>query len=233
MKTELEKLDGHFIICGFGRVGRTVADGLREHGLPICIVEQDPEIEEELKTRLLPYVMGDATEEENLLLAGVQRAQAVLALLGSDADNTYLTLTAKGLDPKINVVARASSEKAEVKLKQGGADRVFSPYRIAGLRLVHSILHPTLVELVELVTHRQHLQLGMGEAPISDGSQLKGQSLSEAQIRTRFKVIVVAIKKRSGQLLFNPDATERIEAGDALVALGSEEDIEALARTAQ
>ena len=95
MKTELEKLDGHFIICGFGRVGRTVADGLREHGLPICIVEQDPEIEEELKTQHLPHVMGDATEEENLLLAGVQRAQAVLALLGSDADNTYLTLTAR------------------------------------------------------------------------------------------------------------------------------------------
>lgn len=233
MKSGLEKLNGHFIISGFGRVGRTVADGLREHGFPVYTVEHDQEIEEELKTQHLPAVVGDAIEEENLLLAGVQRAQAVLALLRSDADNTYFTLIAKGLDPEINVVAMASSEKAEVKLKQGEGDHVFSPYRIAGLRLVHSILHPPLVELVELATHRQHLQLGTGEAPIPDSSELRGQSLSEAQIRTRFKVIIVAIKKGSGQLLFNPDATERIEAGDALVALGSEEDIEELARTAR
>lgn len=228
MKSGFGKLKDHYIVCGFGRVGKTVVEGLQRRALPFCVIERDPSCEENLRGKNLLYAIADATSESDLLDAGVRQARAVLCLLPSDADNLYLTLTAKYLNPNVAVIARASDEKAEVKLTRGGADHVVSPYRIAGLRMLHAAVNPTLVEFMELVTHRQHIQLSLGEVRVCPGSEIAGKSLAEAGIRKRYGVIVIAIKRETGEMLFNPDPADKIQPDDLLVALGKDSDLESL-----
>ena len=228
MKSELERLRGHYVVCGFGRVGRAVVEGLEHEGVPFCVVENNPTLEEELRDKGLLYVIGDATDETALAAAAVQRARALLALLPSDADNLYVTLTAKGLRAEIIIVTRASGERAEVKLKRGGADHVVSPYRMAGLRLLQAVVHPTVVEFMELVTSRQHMELSLGEVQVCKDSVLEGKSIGECEIRSRYGAIVVAIKKSSGEMVFGPDPKESIAAGDILVGFAKDTDLKEL-----
>ena len=167
MKSEVEKLDNHYIICGFGRIGRPVAEGLSQDGLPFCVVDDDPETETVLRARGYLYQMGDAIDESVLSSAGVTRAKALLALLPSDADNLFLTITAKELNPKLMVIARTSDEKVEPRLKRGGADKVISPYRIAGARVLQAAVKPAVLEFVELATHREYLPLSVEEITVN------------------------------------------------------------------
>ncbi len=222
MKSHRGKLEDHYIVCGNGRVGRTVSSYLARRDLPFCVIEIDPAAEEDLREHNYRYVIGDATADENLILAGLSKAKAVFALLPSDADNLYLTLSAKGLNPSAVVVARASVKAAESKLERAGADHVVSPYQLVGLRLLQKVLSPTLMEFMDLTIHREHLQLIMEEFRVSSGSALAGYSIEEAGIRSRYGLIVVAIKRPDGPMLFNPDAGEKMEPGDVLVLLGPE-----------
>ena len=225
MKSGLERLHDHCIVCGFGRVGRTVVERLEDEGLPFCVVDRDPTLEEELSRRNVLYLIGDATDEEKLALLGIRKAKSLLALLPSNADNLYVTLTAKSLRPEIVVVARASDERAEVKLKQGGADHVVSPYRMAGLRVLHAAVHSTVVEFIELVTSHQQMELSLGEIQVCKDSMLDGKSIAEAEMRSRYGTIVVAIKRTSGEMVFDPAPQETIAAGDILVGLAKETDL--------
>ena len=233
MKSELEKLQGHQIVCGYGRIGRPVAEGLQRDRVPFSVVDRDAEHEEEFRRRGYLYVIGDATDEETLKAAGVERARAVLALLPSDADNLYLTITAKSINPEVTVIARGQDEKAEMKLKRGGADRVVSPYRIAAVRVVHAAVRPAVVDLMELVTHRQSLQLALEEVRVAERSVLGGRSLADAEIRQRCGVIVVAIKRGTGEMVFNPGPSEKIVPGDVLVAMGTEDNLKKLERVCE
>ncbi len=225
MKSHRGKLEDHYIVCGNGRVGRTVSTYLDRRKLPFCVIEIDPAAEEELRQRGYRYVIGDATEDENLILAGLSRAKAAFALLPSDPDNLYLTLSAKGLNPSTVVVARASGKGAETKLERAGADHVVSPYELVGLRLLQKVLNPTLMEFMDLVIHREHLKLIMEEFCVPSDSVLAGYSIEEARIRSRYGLIVVAIKRPDGPMLFNPDAGEKMEPGDVLVLLGPEDQV--------
>lgn len=225
MKSHRGKLEDHYIVCGNGRVGRTVSSYLARRDLPFCVIEIDPAAEENLRERRYRYVIGDATVDKNLILAGLPKAKAVFALLPSDADNLYLTLSAKGLNPSAAVVARASVKAAESKLKRAGADHVVSPYELVGLRLLQKVLSPTLMEFMDLTIHREHLQLIMEEYRVSSGSTLAGNTIEEAQIRSRYGLIVVAIKRPDGPMLFNPDTGEKMEPGDVLVLLGPEDKV--------
>ena len=228
MKSHRGKLEDHYIVCGNGRVGSTVSTYLDRRNLPFCVIEIDPSAEAELRQRRYRYVIGDATEDENLILAGLSRAKAVFALLPSDPDNLYLTLSAKGLNPAAVVVARASGKGAETKLERAGADHVVSPYELVGLRLLQKVLSPTLMEFMDLVIHREHLKLIMEEFRVPSDSALAGYSIEEARIRSRYGLIVVAIKRPDGPMLFNPDAGEKMEPGDALVLLGPEDQVKEL-----
>ena len=228
MKSHRGKLEDHYIVCGNGRVGSTVSTYLDRRNLPFCVIEIDPAAEEELRQRRYRYVIGDATEDENLILAGLSRAKAVFALLPSDPDNLYLTLSAKGLNRAAVVVARASGKGAETKLERAGADHVVSPYELVGLRLLQKVLSPTLMEFMDLVIHREHLKLIMEEFRVPSDSVLAGYSIEEARIRSRYGLIVVAIKRPDGPMLFNPDAGEKMEPGDALVLLGPEDQVKEL-----
>ena len=228
MKSDLGKLEDHYIVCGNGRVGRTVSTYLDRRNLHFCVIEIDPAAEPELRRLHYRYVIGDAAEDENLTLAGLARAKAVFALLPSDADNLYLTLSAKGLNPSVVVVARASGRGAETKLERAGADHVVSPYELVGLRLLQKVLSPTLLEFMDLVIRREHLELIMEEFRVASDSALAGRSIEEARIRSRYGLIIVAIKRPQVPLVFNPGVGEKIGAGDVLVVLGPEDRVKEL-----
>ncbi len=225
MQRALDGLSGHFIVCGFGRMGKPVAEGLKKSGEAVCVIDQSPAVEEELAAGDYFYLIGDGTEDETLKAAGVERARAVMALLPSDADNVYLTLTAKGINRNVQVIARSSSTKAEMKLRRGGADKVISPYEIAGARVLEAALRPTVVEFMEVSTHREQLALGWEEIGVDPNCLLAGRSIAEAEIRKRYGIIVVAIKRSDGKMVYNPAASEVIQSGDTLVAIGTKDSL--------
>lgn len=229
MRAVLQNLHDHFIVCGYGRIGKPVAEGLARAGKPFCVVDRSAEVAQELMERNYPHVLGDPTAEEVLREAGMERARTLLALFPSDADNLYVTIAARTLNPRITVIARAADERAEMVLTRSGAARVISPNRIASARVLHAALRPAVVDFMEIVTHRAHLPLSLEEVPIREGAPLAGKTLAQAEVRRRCGVIVVAIKRRSGEMLFNPAAEEVLRAGDVLVAMGQEEDLQRLA----
>ena len=228
MKSAIAHLKDHYIVCGYGRVGKRVAEGLKEDGHPLCVVENDPDLESDLQTAGHLYLIGDATDEATIMDASLARAKAVLALLPTDADNLFLTITAKELNPRASVIARASEEKVEPRLKRGGADKVVSPYKTACSRVIQAAVQPTVVEFMELVTHREQLSLSMEEMEVFERSSLRDFSLAESQIRNRYGVVVVAIKRASGEILFNPEASEKIASTDILVVIGKKPDLQRL-----
>ncbi len=225
MMSELVKLKDHYIVCGFGRVGAMVAEGLRDKGVPMCVVDKDESLEPVLGEQGYVYYIGDSTDEDILLSAGIERARALLALLPSDADNVYLAITARELNPRVQIIARASDEKAEVRLKRSGADKVVAPYKIAGARVLQAAIQPTVLEFMDLVTGQQHLMLRMEEVRVGETSPIHDKTIAEGEIRRTCGVIIVAVKTVAGEMLFNPDPGVRITAGDTLVALGDEDSL--------
>ncbi len=228
MNKDVANLKDHYIVCGLGRLGKPVAKDLAKEGYPLCIVEHDLDRETELQAAQQLYVLGDATDESVLMAAGIERAKVVLALLGSDADNLYLTITAKELNPEVSVIARASDEKAERRLERSGADRVISLYKTAYARILDAATKPTVGEFLELVTHREHLQLRMEEITICQGSPLQDLTLARSELRSRYGVVVVAIKQASGEMAFNPEASTKLAANDTLVVIGKTSDLKRL-----
>ena len=228
MKSETAKLKNHYIICGFGRVGKPVAEGLKQDGHPLCVVDNNLDMEPELQAAGHLYLIGDATDEATIASAGLEHAKAVLALLPTDADNLFLTITAKELNPRVTVIARASEQKVEPRLKRGGADKVVSPYKTACARVIQAAVRPTVVEFMELATHREQLSLSMEEMVVSGRSALKDFSLAESQIRNRYGVVIIAIKRTSGEMVFNPEPSEKIASNDILVVIGKRPDLQRL-----
>ncbi len=233
MQVGIAKLKDHVIVCGYGRIGRPATEALRRNGVPFCVIDRSAEVADFARGKDFPFLVGDATDEDLLKDAGVERARALLALLPSDADNLYLTMSAKAIKPGITVIARARDDKAETKLKRGGADRVVSPYQIAAMRVVQAAMNPNVVDLLELVTHPHHLDLSLGEFIVTDASPLSGRSLAETSIRTRYGVFVVGIKRPSGEVLYNPDSPVTIHSGDTVVGFGKAEDLARLGRDCQ
>lgn len=222
MKKEISGLRGHYIVCGFGRFARPVAEGLAHKKLPFCVIESDPASEPHLQDLEYLHLIEDATAEEALIDAGILHAQAVLALLPSDADNLYVTVTAKALNPGVLVIARGVDERAELKLRRGGADEVVSPYSLASARLLQTATSPTVVRFMERVSDRHVLEMNLGEARIGKGSPLTGLTIRDARLRHDYGVIVVAIKRGPDGMIFNPPPEERLEAEDVLVVMGDE-----------
>jgi voltage-gated potassium channel len=225
MRSNLEKLQNHLIVCGYGRIGLPVVRGLERDEKSFVVIDRDPANEESFQRRGYIYILGDATDEEILRLAHIDTASVLLALLPSDPDNLYLALTAKALNPSIRVVSRAQDEKAEVKLKRGGADQTVAPYGIAAHRVLHAAVRPAVVEFMEIVTRHGPLQLGMEEVVVAEGSSIAERTLAESDIRRSCGVIVVGIKKGVGEMNFNPDASVRISAGDTLIVMGEQTDL--------
>ena len=225
MEKQIQKLKDHFIICGFGRIGRIICKELNEDDIDFVVIEQDLSAIEQVEKLKYLYLQMDATTEDALIKAGIKNAKGLVTSVRSDANNVFITLTAKGICPDIFVLSRTSDVKNEDKLKRAGANSVVSPYFIGGRRMAQELKRPAVVDFIDIATRGNKLGLIMEEATIRSGSGLIGKNLIESHLRKDFGVIIVAIKKTSGNMVFNPMPSETLDAGDVLVVLGKTEDV--------
>lgn len=229
MDRSIAKMSGHLIVCGYGRVGREVARAAREHGADVVVVDTDP-------SRIalvegVPALAGDATDETILRAVGIERAKTLVAAIAADADNLYVTLTARAMNPGLFIIARARTEGAESKMVQAGANRVVNPQRLGGARMAAFALEPAVTEFVDVIMHERTLDYRLAEIAVPDGSPLAGRTVRDSHIRDRTGALVLGLQKRSGKIDANPGPETRLEAGDVVIAIGTSEQLDAL-RTA-
>jgi len=221
---KMSKLRDHFIICGAGRVGSHLIRSLRAVDGVFLVIESDQRKVEELMDAGIPVLVRDATLEESLVEAGVEQARGLASCLPDDADNVYVVLTARDLNPNIHIVARAAEESAETKLIRAGANRVVAPTIIGGHRMAMALTKPAVGDFLDSVT-ANHLELGFEQLEVNPISRLVGRKLSETVIRSELNIVIVSIRRIDGQIIFNPDGETKIEAGDMLIAIGNEESL--------
>jgi voltage-gated potassium channel len=227
-KRMIDKLKDHYIICGYGRVGRGAAAELQHAGVPFVVVDIDPaRVERAMMTGMLA-VAADSTRDETLHQVGIERARGLVAALSTDADNLFVLLSAKGLNPNLYVATRAAEEGAEEKMRRAGADAVFAPYAITGHRLAQSLLRPHVVQFLDFTTKDIAMDISLEQVRVSAGSEVVAKTIREMQLRRNLGVIVMAIRRGDGHMLFNPPADTAVEAGDYLIVMGKQEDLLAL-----
>jgi voltage-gated potassium channel len=232
MERALAELKDHLIVCGYGRMGRFVCRQFSAERLPFVIIDRDADALENFAVPNGIAIHGDATSDDVLRSAGVERARALIAATAADADNLYITLSARLLNERVFIVARAETEAAQQKLERAGANRVVSPYLIGGSRVAQAVLRPTVVDFIDLATRTEHFDLQIEETRLSARSSLVGRTLRESQVRERFGIMIVAIKKPSGHMVYNPPGEGRLEADDILIALGPRQQLDELDRLA-
>ncbi len=225
MKRMINKLDKHYIVCGYGRVGRAAARELQQAGVPLLVIDKNPERVERALRAGLSALVGDSTRDEMLEQAGVKRARGLVAALSTDADNVFLILSAKTQNPLLHVAARADEEDAEDKLRRAGADTISAPYTNAGHQLALSLLRPHVVEFLDLATKNLGLDVGLEQVRVAESSDFVAKSLKQIQVRRDLGVIVLAIRKASGEMIFNPPAEAVLEGGDYLVVMGEHDQL--------
>lgn len=226
VEKKITSLKNHYIICGYGRIGKIITRELKKHNEKFVVLEFDNGQISTLESQGIPYMLLDARDENALLKAGIMRAKGLVTAVMSDADNVFITLTARMLRPDIYILARSSDPKNEKKLESAGASKVVSPYLIGGQRMAQMLVSPTVVDFIDIATMDDTLGLRMEEAKISAKSQYVGKTLIESNLRKDFGVIIVLIKKSSGEMKFNPNPNEKLEADDVLVMLGKIADLE-------
>jgi voltage-gated potassium channel len=225
----IDKLQDHIILCGFGRVGRGAADELRQSGASFVVVDNDEErVERAIQAGMLA-VLADASRDETLREVGVMRARGLIATLSSDADNLFVTLTAKTLNPALQLSARVAEETSEPKLRRAGANFVFAPYVSTGHRMAQALLKPHVLQFLDYTTQRNvGLDVGIEQVRVEDGCAYSNRTLADMQIRRDVGVIILAIRRASGQMLFNPPAGTKLQGGDYLIAMGEPEGLRRL-----
>lgn len=227
MQRDIGRLSGHYIICGAGRVGRSVAHELARRPAPFVVIENNEAKAEKFASANWLVLIGDATQEEVLRQAQIERALGLVAATTTDATNLYIVLTARGLNPHLRIIARASEDKAEKHLLTAGADSVVSPYIFAGQRIAQSFLRPHVVSFLDTATTHLGMDLEIDEVPIGAGSPFVGATIENSRIRQDHGVIILAIRRASG-MRFNPSPEDRIEAGDFLIAMGEPQQLRQL-----
>jgi voltage-gated potassium channel len=218
LEKRIRELRDHYVICGYGRMGRIISRELKEKGVRFVVIEKSLETLQEREDVLA--VTGDATNDHTLKEAGIERARGLISVLPTDAENLFVVLSARGLNPDLFIVARAVDEGAEQKLLRAGADKVVSPYHIGGIRMAYTVLRPAVVEFIEFATKTGNIELRMEEVSIGEESKLVGMSLDECGFGRDLGIIIVAIKRATGDMKFNPTSRSSIKAGDTLIAIG-------------
>jgi voltage-gated potassium channel len=227
MKRRIEQLEGHVVICGFGRMGRVVAEEVTSSGGQVVVIERDPSREAELTAGTLFFVIGSALDDRVLEEAGVRRARAIVVVTASDADNVYITLSARAINPKIAIHARGESEAGLQHLRMAGADQAISAYQWGGIRLAASLMRPSVVDFLELSFPGRGAEIDLEEVRVAEGSALIGQAITAVeQSSTRLRI--VALKRGNAPSALIPDPATRIEAGDFLVAIGDRDTLRRL-----
>lgn len=224
----LEELEHHFIVCGFGRMGHIIAAEFARQRIPFVLIERDAERMQEALDLGYLAVEADASREDVLRRVRIDRARGLIAAVSTDAENVYAVLTARLMRPDLFIIGRAETADAKTKLQKAGADRVISPYHIGGVHLAQTALRPAVVDFVQLATSSEHLELAMEQIRIDRRSALAGQTLVQANLRQRYGVIVVGIKRADGRMEFNPASDASMDADDDLVVLGRPEQLQEL-----
>lgn len=229
----LSQLSNHVIVCGYGRVGRSIVHTLQAEGVAFVVIDQDADKVAHLATAGVLVVHGNAANEARLDEAGLPRARALLVAANSDAENVFIVLTARGLRPDVFIAARANFEESESKLLRAGANRVILPYRIAGRRMVTMLMRSAVADFLDEVVHADGQELLLEQVPVLAGSPLAGHTLGEVQLRTRLDVNVLACRAADGAVLTRPNGQTRLLPGMALIVLGTNAHLQELLRLAQ
>jgi len=228
LEKKIGHIKNHYIVCGYGRIGRVLCRNLKRKPLDLVIIEKDPELIPVMDADGVLYISGDAADEQNLIKAGIKRAKGLVAVLASDADNVFLVLTARQLDPDLLITARASSEESKSKLRAAGANTVESPYDMGAKSMAHRIIRPTVTNFLALAFAHKRKDIQMEEIPVSASSDLVNVMLKDTGIRQKFNLIIIAIKKPDNSMLFNPSFEATIEIGDTVIAVGEEQNLQKL-----
>lgn len=226
MNEQISKLSGHTIVCGFGRLSRISSEELQKAGQPVVIIDRDSTRADAARTAGFLTLVGDASDDEVLLAAGVKQASRLLSLLPKASENLYVILTARELNDQIYIVSRAEEDADDKRLRRAGANRVISPYRIGGMKIAESLIRPYVSEFIDLASSSAELQLE--EIPVPANSPLSGMSLRDFGVRRKTNIIIAAIVSKDGQTKFNPSGDTVIEPGSTLIGLGMRSDIQQL-----
>jgi voltage-gated potassium channel len=222
---QISQEKNHYIICGYGRIGRVLCRYLRQRNLDVVVIERNRERIPILDEDDILYVVGEATDEANLRKAGIDRAKGLVTALGTDAENVFLLLTAKQLNPSLYVVARASQNVTKKTLTAAGANMVVSPYDVGARRMAHAILRPSVIDFLELAFADESTDINIEEIPVNASSKLIETTLKDSGIRQNFNLIILAVKRADGTMLFNPLAETKIAADDTLIAVGEQKNL--------
>jgi voltage-gated potassium channel len=228
MEKRIVELKNHMVVCGYGRMGQLVCQEFDREGVPYVVLDRQAEAFEGIHAPRGPHLVGDATSDDVLRRAGIERARGLVAAAASDADNLYITMSARFMNDGLFIVARAEEDAAERKLQRAGATRVISPYSIGGRRIAQAVLRPAVMDFIELATRTEHLELQMEEVEIHAGSKLAGVALHESPIRRDLGIIIVGIKRADGRMVFNPGSEVVMEEGDLLITLGHRDQLDRL-----
>jgi voltage-gated potassium channel len=224
----IEKLEGHYIVCGFGRLGRGAADELKRGGVPFVVIDRDEErVESAMKLGMLGLA-ADASSDDVLREAGIAKAKGLIATLASDADNLFLILSAKSLNARLHLAARVDEEASEQKMRRAGADFVFAPYNSTGHRMAQALLKPHVHQFINFATQGTGLNVNIEQVQVSTRSSCANRTLAEIHVQRDLDVIVLAVRKATGEMLFNPPPELKIAAGDHLIVMGEADRLQKL-----
>ncbi len=225
-KRMIDRMENHFIVCGFGRVGRSAANELRRTGVAFVVVDRSEERVNGATEAGMTAMLADATRDDMLRAAGVHRARGLIAALAKDADNLFVILSAKTLNPGLTVVTRAAEEDAEAKLRRAGADTVFAPYSTTGHRLAQALLRPHVSQFLDFATKNIGLDVAIEQVQVAPETWFVSKTLGELQTRRELGVILLAVRRPNGEMIFNPPADLQISAGDFLIVMGEQRSLQ-------
>ena len=230
MEQRVTQLKEHYIVCGFGRVGRQTCRQLEQERCAFVVIDDAEQRIQQIVEAGYLYVRGDASDDEVLKRAGVLRARALLTAVQTDAANVYITLSARALNPALVIVARAATAEAEHKLTIAGANRVISPYILGGRSMAGHALRPAVMDFLDVLVHSDELEMWLEELTVGPDSWLRGMSIGDAQLRQTTSIAVLAVRRPGGSMLVNPPDDLVLAEGDTLIVLGSRSDVERAAR---
>jgi len=228
LNKKIDRLKNHYIVCGYGRIGRVLCRHLKRANIDVAVIEKDSGQIPVMDEDGVLYIVGEATDENSLIKAGIERAKAVVAALATDTDNVFLVLTARQLVPELLIMARASQETAKIKLRAAGANYVESPYEMGAVSMAHRIIRPTVTSFLDLAFAHKRKDIQMEEIPVSNASELVIVQLKDSGIRQNYNLIIIAIKKADGNMLFNPSFEAVIAPNDTVIAVGEVDNLQKL-----
>ena len=225
---KIDRLKNHYIVCGYGRIGRVLCNQLKRKPMDLVVIDKNRELIPIFDDDKVLYVSGDASDEAILHKAGILRAKGLIAVLATDTENVFLVLTARQLNPDLYIIARASQDESKSKLQAAGANKVESPYEMGAVSMAQRIIRPTVTNFLDLAFAHKRKDIQMEEIPVNSSSDLVNVMLKDSGIRQQFNLIIIAIKKPDGSMLFNPSFETVIEAGDTVIAVGQEGNLQKL-----